>query len=54
MKNLVDLELNMLKWSELDKQRLRKALPHCKIENSNTKSFLLNQDRTDEEDLSGL
>lgn len=53
MKNLVHLELNMLKWSELDKQRLRKALPNCKIENSNTKSFLQNQNRT-EEDLSGL
>lgn len=55
MKSLINLELNMSKWSELDKQRLCKALPHCNIKNSNSKSFLQNQDRTEkEEDLSGL
>ncbi len=53
MKNLIHLELNMLKFSELDKQHLCKALPHCNIKNTDTKSFLQNQDRT-EEDLSGL
>ncbi len=54
MKNLIHLELNMLKWSELDKKSLCKALPHCNIKNADSKSFLQNQDRTEEEDLSGL
>jgi serine/threonine protein kinase len=54
MDHLVHLELSMLKWSELDKQRLCKALPHCNIKNADRKSFLQNQDRTEEEDLSGL
>jgi serine/threonine protein kinase len=54
MKNLINLELNLFKLSELDKQSLCKALPHCNIKNADSKSFLQNQDRTEEEDMSGL
>ena len=47
MKNLTHLELNTLKWTELDKQRLCNALPHCNIKNTDSKSFLQNKDRTE-------
>jgi serine/threonine protein kinase len=56
MKNLVHLELNMLTWSEQDKQRLCKALPHCNIKDCGTNRFWQknNGEEEEEEDMSGL